>query len=65
MRFLTIYALMEKEESLKQEDTTSETLNENNQADKQEDTTSETLNENNQADKQKKSKDLEEKLLVK
>ena len=62
MRFLTIYALMEKEESLKQEDTTSETLNENNQADKQEDTTSETLNENNQADKQKKSKDLEEKI---
>ena len=33
MRFLTIYADMEKEENLKQENITDETLNENNEAD--------------------------------
>ena len=42
----------------KQEDATSEALNENNQDDKQEDATSEVLNENNEADKPEEEKDL-------
>ena len=49
MRFLTIYAFMEKEENLNQENTTSETSNEKIEAEKELD------------DKQEKNKDVEEK----
>ena len=50
MRFLTIYADMEKEENLKQENITDETLNENNEADQK------------SSDKDEEIKDAEEKV---
>ena len=49
---------MEKEENLKQENTTSETSGENNDVDKQ----SDDKQENNDVDKQEKNKDLDEKI---
>ena len=50
MRFLTIYADMEKEENLKQENITDETLNENNETDQK------------SGDKDEEIKDAEEKV---
>ena len=65
MRFLTIYAFMEKEENLNQENTSAETSNKETEADKQSDHKHE---ENKSADEkielspEEKIKELEDKL---
>ena len=65
MRFLTIYADMEKEENLKQENTTDETLNENNEADQKSDDKNEEIKsaeEKVELSPEEKIKELEDKL---